>query len=125
MGTYLYASCAEQGENFPAVIRSRCSRLLMIGSCGHISSSSSSSMITVSSNKIPEMLKNTYSIVYVPVKFAFYFFYWLYVPQVTSKTSKKRERKEKERKKERLRRNFKPGGLALGPLGLENCASLH
>lgn len=59
-------------------------------------------------------------------KFAFYFLYWLYVPQVLSKTGKKKkEKKEKERKKERLRRNFKPGGLVLGPLRLENCASLH
>ena len=88
MGTYLYASCAEQGENFRTVIRSRCSRLL---------------------------------------KICFLFFYWLYVPQVLSKTgkNKKRKRKKKKEKKELLRRNFKPGGLVLGPLGLENCASLH
>ena len=88
MGTYLYASCSEQGENFRTVIRSRCSRLL---------------------------------------KICFLFFYCLYVPQVLSKTGKKKkkEKKEKERKKELLRRNFKQGGLVLGPLGLENCASLH
>ena len=53
MGTYLCASCAEQDENFHTVIRSQCCRLLMICSCGHLSSSSSLNDNSVQSYKIP------------------------------------------------------------------------